>query len=164
MRETSEFTSHLPSFSSQSVSQLFHGPAPRSPLHRLAVQLRHSRTRSNTIEHKYRVLPRIWLFAPPVCLASLLTRKPKVCTAAHRHSGAGTRQPATRIQPATAPAPRAALRPRGGHGPRLEGRVRWPVPGPRSAARLVVYAGRPSAVRGTRSDASAARSTLAQRY
>ena len=31
---------------SQSVSQLFHGPAPRSPLHRLAVRLRHSR--SNT--------------------------------------------------------------------------------------------------------------------
>ena len=29
----------------QSVSQLFHGPAPRrSPLHRLAVRLRHSRT------------------------------------------------------------------------------------------------------------------------
>ena len=28
---------------SQSVSQLFHGPAPRSPLHRLAVRLRHSR-------------------------------------------------------------------------------------------------------------------------
>ena len=27
--------------SSQSVSQLFHGPAPRSPLHRLAVRLRH---------------------------------------------------------------------------------------------------------------------------
>ena len=27
---------------SQSVSQLFHGPAPRSPLHRLAVRLRHS--------------------------------------------------------------------------------------------------------------------------
>ena len=26
-----------------SVSQLFHGPAPRSPLHRLAVRLRHSR-------------------------------------------------------------------------------------------------------------------------
>ena len=25
---------------SQSVSQLFHGPAPRSPLHRLAVRLR----------------------------------------------------------------------------------------------------------------------------
>ena len=30
----------------QSVSQLFHGPAPRSPLHRLVVRLRHSR--SNT--------------------------------------------------------------------------------------------------------------------
>ena len=29
---------------SQSVSQLFHGPAPRSPLHRLAVRLRHSRS------------------------------------------------------------------------------------------------------------------------
>ena len=28
---------------SQTVSQLFHGPAPRSPLHRLAVRLRHSR-------------------------------------------------------------------------------------------------------------------------
>ena len=28
----------------QSVSQLFHGPAPRSPLHRLAVRLRHSRS------------------------------------------------------------------------------------------------------------------------
>ena len=27
---------------SQSVSHLFHGPAPRSPLHRLAVRLRHS--------------------------------------------------------------------------------------------------------------------------
>ena len=33
---------------SQPVSQLFHGPAPRSPLHRLAVRLRHSR--SNTID------------------------------------------------------------------------------------------------------------------
>ena len=34
----------------QSVIQLFHGPAPRSPLHRLAVRLRHSRsnTRHNT--------------------------------------------------------------------------------------------------------------------
>ena len=32
----------------QSVSQLFHGPAPRSPLHRLAVRLRHSRSNSNT--------------------------------------------------------------------------------------------------------------------
>ena len=28
----------------QSVSQLFHGPAPRSPLHRLALRLRHSRS------------------------------------------------------------------------------------------------------------------------
>ena len=34
----------------QSVSQLFHGPAPRSPLHRLAVRLRHSR--SNTTGKK----------------------------------------------------------------------------------------------------------------
>ena len=33
----------------QSVSQLFHGPAPRSPLHRLADRLRHSR--SNTIQY-----------------------------------------------------------------------------------------------------------------
>ena len=33
----------------QSVSQLlFHGPAPRSPLHRLAVRLRHSRSNTNT--------------------------------------------------------------------------------------------------------------------
>ena len=58
--------------------------------------------------------------------------------------GAGTRQPATRIQPATAPAPRSPAaagwpRPTAG-GPRA-------VAGPRSAARLVVYAGRPSAVR-----------------
>ena len=29
---------------SQSVSQLFHGPAPRSPLHRLAVRLRQTAT------------------------------------------------------------------------------------------------------------------------
>ena len=29
-----------PQCHSQSVSQLFHGPAPRSPLHRLAVRLR----------------------------------------------------------------------------------------------------------------------------
>ena len=34
--------------SSQSVSQLFHGPAPRSPLHRLAVRLRHSRSNTST--------------------------------------------------------------------------------------------------------------------
>ena len=33
---------------SQSVSQLFHGPAPRSPLHRLAVRLRHSRSNTST--------------------------------------------------------------------------------------------------------------------
>ena len=32
----------------QSVSQLFHGPAPRSPLHRLAVRLRHSRSNTST--------------------------------------------------------------------------------------------------------------------
>ena len=31
---------------SQSVSQLFHGPAPRSPLHRLAVRLRHEEVKS----------------------------------------------------------------------------------------------------------------------
>ena len=34
---------------SQSVSQLFHGPAPRSPLHRLAVRLRHSRSDTSTV-------------------------------------------------------------------------------------------------------------------
>ena len=34
--------------SSQSVSQLFHGPAPRSPLHRLAVRLHHSRSNTST--------------------------------------------------------------------------------------------------------------------
>ena len=33
---------------SQSVSQLFHGPTPRSPLHRLAVRLRHSRSNTST--------------------------------------------------------------------------------------------------------------------
>ena len=33
---------------SQSVSQFFHGPAPRSPLHRLAVRLRHSRSNTST--------------------------------------------------------------------------------------------------------------------
>ena len=32
----------------QSVSQLFHGPAPRSPLYRLAVRLRHSRSNTST--------------------------------------------------------------------------------------------------------------------
>ena len=32
----------------QSVSQLFHGPAPRSPLHRLADRLRHSRSNTST--------------------------------------------------------------------------------------------------------------------
>ena len=32
----------------QSVNQLFHGPAPRSPLHRLAVRLRHSRSNTRT--------------------------------------------------------------------------------------------------------------------
>ena len=32
----------------QSVNQLFHGPAPRSPLHRLAVRLRHSRSNTST--------------------------------------------------------------------------------------------------------------------
>ena len=32
----------------QSVSQLFHGPTPRSPLHRLAVRLRHSRSNTST--------------------------------------------------------------------------------------------------------------------
>ena len=32
----------------KSVSQLFHGPAPRSPLHRLAVRLRHSRSNTST--------------------------------------------------------------------------------------------------------------------
>ena len=35
-----------------SVSQLFHGPAPRSPLHRLAVRLRHSRSDTST-EYEY---------------------------------------------------------------------------------------------------------------
>ena len=43
---------------SQSVSQsveLFHGPAPRSPLHRLAVRLRHSR--SNTSNHSPLEIP-----------------------------------------------------------------------------------------------------------
>ena len=34
---------------SQSVSQLFHGPAPRSPLHRLADRLRHSRSNTSTV-------------------------------------------------------------------------------------------------------------------
>ena len=29
-------------------SQLFHGPAPRSPLYRLAVRLRHSRSNTST--------------------------------------------------------------------------------------------------------------------
>ena len=33
---------------SQSVSQLFHGPAPRSPLYWLAVRLRHSRSNTST--------------------------------------------------------------------------------------------------------------------
>ena len=33
---------------SQSVSQLLHGPAPRSPLYRLAVRLRHSRSNTKT--------------------------------------------------------------------------------------------------------------------
>ena len=37
---------------SQSVSQLFHGPAPRSPLHRLAVRHRHSRS-SHTCNVKH---------------------------------------------------------------------------------------------------------------
>ena len=32
----------------QSVSQLFHGPAPRSPLHRLSIRLRRSRSNSLT--------------------------------------------------------------------------------------------------------------------
>ena len=36
---------------SQSVSQLFHGPAPRSPLHRLAVRLRHSRSNTTSTEY-----------------------------------------------------------------------------------------------------------------
>ena len=35
-------------WSSQSVSQLFHGPAPRSPLHRLLVRLRRSRSNTST--------------------------------------------------------------------------------------------------------------------
>ena len=33
---------------SESVSQLFHGPAPRSPLYRLAIRLRHSRSNTST--------------------------------------------------------------------------------------------------------------------
>ena len=33
---------------SQSVSELFHGPAPLSPLHRLAVRLRHYRSNTST--------------------------------------------------------------------------------------------------------------------
>ena len=33
---------------SQSVSQLFHGPTPRSPLHRLAIRLRRSRSNTST--------------------------------------------------------------------------------------------------------------------
>ena len=33
---------------SQSVSQLFHGPAPRSPLHRLSIRLRRSRSDTST--------------------------------------------------------------------------------------------------------------------
>ena len=41
---------------SQSVSHLFHGPAPRSPLHRLAVRLRHSPSPGLTVTRKYRVL------------------------------------------------------------------------------------------------------------
>ena len=32
----------------QSVSQLFHGPAPRSPLHRLSIRLRRSRSNTRT--------------------------------------------------------------------------------------------------------------------
>ena len=32
----------------RSVSQLFHGPAPRSPLHRLSIRLRHSRSNTST--------------------------------------------------------------------------------------------------------------------
>ena len=32
----------------QSVSQLFHGPAPRSPLHRLSIRLRRSRSNTST--------------------------------------------------------------------------------------------------------------------
>ena len=35
---------------SQSVSQLFHGPAPRSPLHRLAVRLRHSQSNTTSTD------------------------------------------------------------------------------------------------------------------
>ena len=33
---------------SQSASQLFHGPAPRSPLHRLSVRFRRSRSNTST--------------------------------------------------------------------------------------------------------------------
>ena len=33
---------------SELVDQLFHGPAPRSPLHRLGVRLRHSRSNTST--------------------------------------------------------------------------------------------------------------------
>ena len=35
-------------FVSQTVSQLFHGPTPRSPLHRLSVRLRLSRSNTST--------------------------------------------------------------------------------------------------------------------
>ena len=44
---------------SQSVSQLFHGPAPRSPLHRLAVRLRHSRSNTSTERTRSRGLPNV---------------------------------------------------------------------------------------------------------
>ena len=38
----------VPSRVSQSVSQLFHGPAPRSPLHRLSIRFRRSRSNTST--------------------------------------------------------------------------------------------------------------------
>ena len=53
----------------QSVSQLFHGPAPRSPLHRLAVRLRHSRSNTSTEYSLLGEMPKVSLklmAGPPV--------------------------------------------------------------------------------------------------
>ena len=71
----------------QSVSQLFHGPAPRSPLHRLAVRLRHSRSNTSTESS----LPGGSTSSPSVRHATALrTRNPRYATGrrATRASGA----------------------------------------------------------------------------
>ena len=61
---TTRAREHLSRSAGQSVSQLFHGPAPRSPLHRLAVRLRHSRSNTST-EYSLPGATQVWSAGGP---------------------------------------------------------------------------------------------------